>query len=61
LPADWQDCGEVRHTFTHFRLVLTVWSAAAGAATFPGAFWAGPDETGGMPTVFRKALALAKG
>lgn len=60
LPAEWQDCGEVHHTFTHFRLVLTVWSASAGAVTFPGAFWAGPEEVGGMPTVFRKALALAK-
>ncbi len=60
LSAPWTDRGEVRHTFTHFHLVLTVWSAQAGPDMSPGAAWSGPERTSGLPTVFRKALALAK-
>ena len=60
--AGWQRLGEVRHTFTHFHLVMQVrradltWRPAAPAA--PG--FLDPDQAiQGMPTLFAKALALA--
>lgn len=56
VSADWQALGEVRHVFTHFSLDLQVWCAQS-------------DQTGmttplaaaraALPSVFRKALALA--
>ncbi|MEM1382495.1 MAG: A/G-specific adenine glycosylase [Pseudomonadota bacterium] len=54
--ADWQEAGEVRHTFTHFHLRLTVlWAPVArietGART-------GADAAAAMPTVFAKACRL---
>ncbi|MEP5759034.1 MAG: A/G-specific adenine glycosylase [Litoreibacter sp.] len=59
FPADWQNTGiEVRHTFTHFHLILTVFTAQA------------PDQTAGdfyeklrprdLPTVMRKVYDVAK-
>lgn len=58
-PADapWQPIGEVRHTFTHFHLVLTLHSAPLQSAPFRG-HWARPKPTD-LPTVMRKALMLA--
>jgi A/G-specific adenine glycosylase len=55
--------GEVRHTFTHFHLSLRVLYAEAPAAaeplrgTFHGANLLQPQN---LPTLMRKALALAK-
>lgn len=57
VEAEWQDIGEVRHVFTHFALTLTVWHAQArieGDKT-PRAIAAGS-----LPSVFAKALKLAK-
>ncbi len=60
LPGDWQAVGEVRHTFTHFHLRLEVrllrLSTPGGAGFLPldGALAA-------MPTVFAKAVRLARG
>ena len=63
-PAPWQDLGaEVRHTFTHFHLVLTVKTAQLPHGLHP--------ETGffldkaafrpsDLPTVMRKAFDLAR-
>ena len=62
LAADWQEAGEVRHTFTHFDLRLTLHVARVdrGATPARGSFLAGaafhPDD---LPTVMRKAFALA--
>jgi A/G-specific adenine glycosylase len=58
--ADWQDIGEVRHTFTHFRLILRVLVAPVdGAASrgdwIPRAAFRPSD----LPTVMRKAWDLA--
>ena len=59
--ADWQDIGEVRHTFTHFHLILTVRTAHLD----------GPPHRGDLiprhlfrpadlPTLMRKAWDLAR-
>ena len=62
VAADWRDLGlEVRHTFTHFHLVLGL-ARAEVPATTPGDFRpAGPDLTAAMPTLMRKALRLGLG
>jgi A/G-specific adenine glycosylase len=63
LPADWQDAGRVRHTFTHFDLTLSVAAATVPPGTVParGAFLS-PAEVGpgDLPTVMRKALDRAR-
>ena len=63
LAAEWQTLGEVRHTFTHFHLTLTVLTATSqgnpqrGASVPRAAFL-----PANLPTVFRKAWDLcAKG
>jgi A/G-specific adenine glycosylase len=60
--ADWQDLpGEVRHSFTHFHLILTVKTASLAADCIPhtGAF---VDKhrfrSNDLPTVMRKAFDL---
>ncbi len=59
LNADWQHAGEVRHTFTHFHLVLQV--MAAEVARPVGNFLT-PDKVGSgdLPTVMRKAYDLGQ-
>ncbi len=60
LAADWKALpAEVRHTFTHFHLRLTVHVATVPADT-PGAFTPRHDfRPTDLPTVMRKAWALA--
>ncbi len=55
--APWRSIGEVRHTFTHFHLVLTVLTAPLHDPPFRGQ-WARPSPTA-LPTVMRKAFSLA--
>jgi A/G-specific adenine glycosylase len=61
LDADWQTlAGEVRHTFTHFHLILTVKRAtvpqdATGTFVPPDQFR--PSD---LPTVMRKAFDLSQ-
>ncbi|HRO13187.1 MAG TPA: A/G-specific adenine glycosylase [Amaricoccus sp.] len=60
LAAAWRDLGEVRHTFTHFHLVLRVRGARLPAGTpAPFGAWrpAGPLVRE-LPSVMRKALRL---
>ena len=59
LPGAWQEIGEVRHTFTHFHLVLTV-ERALDAEIPVGAGTPLTEAEGAMPTVFAKALRLAR-
>ena len=56
--ADWQIAGEVRHTFTHFHLILDVAVAETGAAPDRGAYRTDfrPSD---LPTVMAKAHNLA--
>ncbi|KKK85316.1 hypothetical protein LCGC14_2774530, partial [marine sediment metagenome] len=64
LTADWQPLpGEVRHTFTHFHLMLTVQHARVGHDTAPengefiGQNQFSPSD---LPTVMRKAFDLTR-
>ncbi|MFQ5623005.1 MAG: A/G-specific adenine glycosylase [Paracoccaceae bacterium] len=63
LRADWRPLpGEVRHSFTHFHLVLTIHHArvGAGAVAERGRFMPpGTDLPLALPSVMRKALRLA--
>lgn len=65
LAADWHEVtGEVRHTFSHFRLRLVVMRADVGPEARPnrGRFVAlGAFRPADLPTVMRKAHDLAHG
>lgn len=60
-PADWQEVGEVRHTFTHFHLILTVAVGRVEGAAVRG-IWVPLAEfrAADLPTVMRKAWDLAR-
>ncbi|MBK0327522.1 A/G-specific adenine glycosylase [Rhodobacteraceae bacterium F11138] len=64
VAADWTALpGEVRHTFTHFHLVLTVMTATLGADSAPDiGHFIPPDQfrPSDLPTVMRKAFDLAR-
>jgi A/G-specific adenine glycosylase len=56
----WEKVGEVRHVFTHFALRLEVWRAVAPArAKLAGEWMAAEEALAALPTVGRKAVALA--
>jgi A/G-specific adenine glycosylase len=57
ITANWQDMGEIRHTFTHFHTVLTVLAATTTAQPDHGTFQpVNPDD---LPSLMRKAHDLA--
>lgn len=59
LAADWRLAGEVRHTFTHFHLILSVQVADTTAPPLRGD-WAAPGfRPSDLPTLMRKAHDLA--
>jgi A/G-specific adenine glycosylase len=56
--------GEVKHTFTHFHLVLTVWRADAACDAIPNTGdyrWVGADELNrqALPSLMKKVVAEA--
>ena len=57
LTADWQRLGEVRHTFTHFHLILDVMLAECAATPTRGSYV--PIRPSDLPTLMRKAYDLA--
>jgi len=65
FQADWHKRkGEVKHTFTHFHLKLTVYRAdlpAGQAVVSERDWWSSPEtlDEEALPTVMRKALAAA--
>lgn len=63
FAAGWRDLGEVRHTFTHFHLILRVRQALAppGWAPATGAFHPPAGLEAALPTVMRKAVRLGHG
>jgi len=65
FQADWQALsGEVRHTFTHFHLILRVWTAALPGDTCPDGLTVLDKHAfkpGDLPTVMRKAYDLWRG
>ncbi|MEZ5799025.1 MAG: A/G-specific adenine glycosylase [Paracoccaceae bacterium] len=58
VVAGWQEAGEVRHTFTHFHLILRVLVAETGAQPVRGTFRRVAPAS--LPTVMRKAHDLAQ-
>ena len=64
LSSNWHLAGEVRHTFTHFHLILTVQTAQVPQTTtsirgeFLGQNLFSPQD---LPTLMRKAHSLAFG
>jgi A/G-specific adenine glycosylase len=59
---DWNYIGEVRHVFTHFALMLDVYRADVGPRAKAEGEWLAHDEAlAALPTVGRKAVALALG
>ena len=63
VPGSWQVvAGEVRHTFTHFHLILTVMTTITEAAPTTGSFVTRADfKPSDLPTVMRKAYDLVCG
>jgi len=62
VPGDWTNAGTVEHVFTHFRLLLTVWSldgVGASDKRLGQGWWSPVDALDGeaLPSVFRKVLA----
>jgi A/G-specific adenine glycosylase len=55
--ADWRTVGEVRHTFTHFHLVLRVEGARLPGG-LPGDWRPAGPLAAALPSVMRKALRL---
>jgi A/G-specific adenine glycosylase len=59
LEAPWTDLGEVRHTFTHFHLVLRVLAATTEAPPQRGRFHdRGAFRPSDLPSLMRKAFDL---
>jgi A/G-specific adenine glycosylase len=60
FAAAWRDLGEVRHSFTHFHLVLRLQGARlpAGACAPVGAWRPAGLVAAELPSVMRKALRL---
>nr|WP_284326845.1 A/G-specific adenine glycosylase [Cypionkella aquatica] len=57
FAAEWRDLGAVKHTFTHFHLVLQVMQSDSDANPQRGEFMlVNPDD---LPTLMRKAYDLA--
>lgn len=65
FPANWKKRpSEVKHTFTHFHLRLTIFRADLSGDTLPkleDSWWSEPDalENEALPTVMRKVLVSA--
>jgi A/G-specific adenine glycosylase len=57
--ADWQDIGEVRHTFTHFHLILRILVGRVDGEPLRGD-WLARLRPSDLPTVMRKAHDLAR-
>lgn len=62
FEANWTTCGAITHTFTHFRLTLSVYRAETPEKEAPpGHWWSTPAELAGeaLPTVMKKAIETA--
>jgi len=61
FAAGWHYCGKISHIFTHFRLELNVYKAAAPTDFGGNGFWVKAPELPheALPTVFKKAFATA--
>ena len=57
VEATWHPAGEIRHTFTHFHLILSVQTALTSAPALRGTFQTATATD--LPTLMRKAHDLA--
>ncbi len=59
VAAPWREAGEIRHTFTHFHLILTLFTAETDAMPERGRFVA-PEafQPADLPSLMRKAHDL---
>lgn len=61
MAADWQRAGELRHTFTHFHLILTVEVAEVSGNPERGEFVPlARFDPAALPTLMRKAYDVAQ-
>lgn len=62
VATDWSEIGEVRHTFTHFHLILRVLVAPLGPTSPLRGELLSPEQfrPADLPTVMRKAYDLAR-
>lgn len=58
---EWQACKPIKHTFTHFHLVLEVWTIQSDSVNGNG-WWSTLDEIDNeaLPTVFTKVIKAAQ-
>ncbi|MCF3630885.1 A/G-specific adenine glycosylase [Thalassospiraceae bacterium LMO-SO8] len=64
LPAAaWAEAGEVRHTFTHFHLRLTVVHGTVAGGDIADGIWVHPSDFGAqaLPTLMKKVVKAALG
>ncbi|SDX47030.1 A/G-specific DNA-adenine glycosylase [Ruegeria halocynthiae] len=65
FPAQWQEIpGEVRHTFTHFHLILRIWATELPSGSAPNDLIVMDKhqfKPSDLPTVMRKAFDLWRG
>ena len=59
IEAAWIDVGQVRHTFTHFHLIMDVRAAEIGSDVTRFDLMNATQAVEVMPTLFAKALTLA--
>lgn len=60
VEASWREIGEVRHTFTHFHLILRLFAAETEAVPERGRFVPAAEfRPSDLPTLMRKAHDLA--
>jgi A/G-specific adenine glycosylase len=63
FAADWRARGDIDHVFTHFALRLRVFAARSieTGVTPEGCRWAADLDAEALPSVMKKAAALARG
>jgi A/G-specific adenine glycosylase len=59
LLADWQHCGSVRHIFTHFELVLVLYTARAALPPPKDHWWSASVDDEALPTLMKKVISTA--
>ena len=61
--AVWAEAGEVRHTFTHFHLRLTVMHGTVAGGDIADGVWVHPRDFGAqaLPTLMKKVAKAVLG
>ncbi len=59
FKAEWQECGMIRHTFTHFCLTLEVFRTKCAVQPITNGWWSNAVEDEALPTVFNKVIDKA--